>query len=238
MNRLLDRLQRTAPRLLRGGLAVLAVSFLLGLVWTGGVPAAILGWTAAAGTVVGLVGAAGILAPGRDIDGPARAVHPPVSGRWLAINSPASAVPSHGTRGYRQSHAIDLIHEPAAGSGPERPAPGVGPGMHPPQDYPAFGAPVLSMVSGTVVLVRARDHRSRSRVWSLLYLYAEDAPATSPEPAGWSANHVVVDACDGCYALVTHLQRGSALGQPVHAGQPLARCGNSGNSSSPRGCLA
>lgn len=49
-------------------------------------------------------------------------------------------------------------------------------------------------------------------------------------------NHLVLDLGDGTYAAYAHLQRGSLIvreGDRVRAGQPIARCGNSGNSSEP-----
>jgi murein DD-endopeptidase MepM/ murein hydrolase activator NlpD len=45
-------------------------------------------------------------------------------------------------------------------------------------------------------------------------------------------NYVVVDLGDGVYLLLAHLERGSisvSIGQPIQEGDPLARCGNSGN---------
>ncbi len=49
-------------------------------------------------------------------------------------------------------------------------------------------------------------------------------------------NHVVLDLGDGVHAVYAHVRRGSlrvAAGDVVAAGQPLAECGNSGNSSEP-----
>ena len=49
-------------------------------------------------------------------------------------------------------------------------------------------------------------------------------------------NHVILGLGNGTYAAYAHLQRGSLTvreGDSVHAGQPLARCGNSGDSSEP-----
>jgi murein DD-endopeptidase MepM/ murein hydrolase activator NlpD len=49
-------------------------------------------------------------------------------------------------------------------------------------------------------------------------------------------NHVILDLGDGTYALYAHLRRGSLTvreGDRVTVGQPLARCGNSGNSTEP-----
>lgn len=45
-------------------------------------------------------------------DRPAVEVGPPVTGRWTALNSPADKVPSHGTHGYGQTYAIDIVAEP------------------------------------------------------------------------------------------------------------------------------
>lgn len=51
-------------------------------------------------------------------DRPAVEVGPPVTGRWTALNSPADKVPSHGTHGYGQTYAIDIVAEPEEGSRP------------------------------------------------------------------------------------------------------------------------
>lgn len=161
-------------------------------------------------------------------------VHSPVRGRWLALNSPTSKVPSHGVRAYGQAYAIDLLYEP---DGVARPQFG-GPGMRPPTDYPAFGQPVLAMISGTVVRACGwrRDHRSRSNAVGLMYLVLEGMFRELGGPGFIVGNHVVIRGHDGEYALLAHLQRGSVrvgVGQRVEAGQPIARCGNSGNSTEP-----
>lgn len=171
----------------------------------------------------------------------------PVTGRWLAMNSPATKVPSHGVRLYGQAYAIDLAFEPEtaeAGTGEAgtgelgRPEFGDGPAMRPPEDYPAFGQPVRAMVAGTVVRVddRQRDHRARSSVGAVFYLLAEGALRELGGPRRVVGNHVVIDAGDGVFALLAHLRRGSAtvrVGDVVTAGQTVGRCGNSGNSSEP-----
>lgn len=46
----------------------------------------------------------------------------------------------------------------------------------------------------------------------------------------------MIQTGSGVYALIAHLKRGSVLvraGEVVNAGQQVARCGNSGNSSEP-----
>ena len=51
-----------------------------------------------------------------------------------------------------------------------------------------------------------------------------------------AGNHIVMDIGDGHYVMMAHLRKGSALvvsGDVVRAGQPIANCGNSGNTSQP-----
>ncbi|AZQ35822.1 M23 family metallopeptidase [Streptomyces cyaneochromogenes] len=164
-------------------------------------------------------------------------VDPPVTGRWSALNSPADRTPSHGTHAYGQTYAIDVVAEPE---------PGARPGFRPlwplarrNGDFPAFGAPLLAVADATVVRVVGdqRDHLSRTSLPALLYLMTVEASVR--DLAGVKrivGNHVVLDLGDGTFALYAHLQRGSLTvreGGRVTAGQQLARCGNSGNSTEP-----
>jgi murein DD-endopeptidase MepM/ murein hydrolase activator NlpD len=51
-----------------------------------------------------------------------------------------------------------------------------------------------------------------------------------------TGNRLVLDLGDGVYAMLAHLQQHSvtvAVGDRVTASQPIARCGNTGNSSEP-----
>jgi hypothetical protein len=162
-------------------------------------------------------------------------VRSPVGGRWLGMNSPASKIPSHGVRAYGQAYAIDLVHEPLDA---DRPVFGAGPAMRPPQDYPAFGQPVSSMIDGVVVSASdwRRDHRSRSTMPAVVYMMIEGAVREIGGTGFILGNHVTVSGADGVFATVAHLQRGSvtvAVGDTVHAGQQIGRCGNSGNTSEP-----
>jgi hypothetical protein len=163
----------------------------------------------------------------------------PVSGRWLAVNSPADNVPSHGTRGYGQAYAIDLVYQPdptVTWQGVHR-----WPPARRPETFPAFGQPILAPADGVVVAASGwqRDHWSRNSPLGLVYLIVE---GLLREVLGLFTghfvlgNHVVLDLGDGTYAALAHLKRGSLLvrpGQRVRAGEQLAECGNSGNSSEP-----
>ncbi|MEU0223442.1 M23 family metallopeptidase [Streptomyces sp. NPDC006284] len=164
-------------------------------------------------------------------------VGPPVTGRWSALNSPANRTPSHGVHAYGQTYAIDLVAEPE---------PGARPGFRllwPParrnRDFPAFGAPLHAVADGTVVRTDdgQRDHLSRTSLPALLYLMLVEGSVR--EMGGVRrivGNHLVLDLGDGTYALYAHVRRGSFAvreGERVRAGQVLARCGNSGNSTEP-----
>ncbi|TFV61773.1 M23 family metallopeptidase [Geodermatophilus sp. DF01-2] len=167
---------------------------------------------------------------------PATVVEPPVRGPWRALNSPATRVPSHGTHGLGQTHAIDLLLDPTDGS---RPRFGSGPQWRAAAEYPAFGRPVHAPLTGTVVRAhdRRRDHRARSGWLSLAYLLLAEGFVRQVAGTRWMVgNHVVVEAPDGTCAVLAHLRRGSLRVRPgdrVTAGQQVAECGNSGNSSEP-----
>ncbi|MFJ8539088.1 M23 family metallopeptidase [Streptomyces sp. NPDC093591] len=164
-------------------------------------------------------------------------VAPPVTGRWTALNSPADRTPSHGTHAYGQTFAIDVVAEPE---------PGARPGFRPlwplarrNSAFPAFGAPLLAVADATVVRASdgQRDHLSRTSLPALLYLMLVEASVRDLLGAKRIVgNHVILDLGDGTYALYAHLRRGSLTvreGDRVTVGQPLAHCGNSGNSTEP-----
>ena len=161
-------------------------------------------------------------------------VAPPVVGRWLALNSPATAVPSHGTSAYGQTFAIDLVAVPGDRLRPEF----GGETFRPAAAYPAFGAPVTAMIDGIVVRASGwqRDHRARSNLVGFGYLLVEGMLRQLAGPTLIVGNHVVIRGDDGRFAVVAHLRRGSLTvraGDRVRAGDLLGTCGNSGNSSEP-----
>lgn len=181
---------------------------------------------------------------------PAVEVEPPVSGRWTALNSPADKVPSHGMHAYGQTYAIDIVAEPEPEPEPEPGLEGERASSRPEfrrlwpvalrnHRFPGFGAPLLAVADGTVVYAAhgRRDHLSRNSLPALVYLVLIEASVRDVlGPGSVVGNHLVLDLGDGTYAMYAHLRRGSLrvrVGEAVRAGQQLAECGNSGNSTEP-----
>ena len=163
----------------------------------------------------------------------------PFTGRWLVGSSPARQVPSHGTHMFGVGYAIDFI----AVDERNHTSPTVSWrtffATEPPEIFNAFGQPVLSPVSGTVVSVHDSepDHEARRSLVTLLpYMLGQTSRIRSGVGA-IAGNHIII-APDGSNAFIAivHLQFGSiraVQGQRVSEGQHLANCGNSGNSTQP-----
>ncbi|HMR49721.1 MAG TPA: M23 family metallopeptidase [Arachnia sp.] len=159
----------------------------------------------------------------------------PFSGHWLVQNSPANRVPSHGTRRFATSYAIDFV--PVDEN--ERTAPiTLGSLLRPkqPERFPGFGRPILAPVEGVIVAAHDSepDHAAYRGLSSIGYALTQHRRAA----AGWIAlagNHVFIESGEIVVALC-HLRQGSIEVQPgqhVRPGDVLARCGNSGNSTEP-----
>ncbi|MGP4026486.1 M23 family metallopeptidase [Actinomadura sp. 3N407] len=171
------------------------------------------------------------------------AVRTPVRGRWVAVNSPADKVPSHGTHELGQTYAIDLVYapDPAEVWQPLRRWPLAAR----PETFPAFGQEIVAPADGVVVQASGwqRDHWSRNSWPAFLYLLVEGALfrqllsfMTLSSGRFIIGNSVVLDLGDGVYAVFAHVRRGSVRvkkGDRVRAGDVLGEVGNSGNSSEP-----
>jgi murein DD-endopeptidase MepM/ murein hydrolase activator NlpD len=158
---------------------------------------------------------------------------------WVAVNSPADRIPSHGTDMLGQRYAFDLIrvdrrpglHWHPAGSARTLLA-GV-----PTEECYAWGAPVHAPFDSEVV--RATDGiAERHRVHPLRELLAvlwnglTFTPARLPAVLG---NHVVLQR-GGLFAAFAHLAPGSVTvreGQQARIGDVIGRVGHTGNSTSP-----
>ena len=162
----------------------------------------------------------------------------PFVGRWMARNSPARRVPSHGTDLFGSTYAIDLIGVDERG----RSAPWgwrAAAATEPPERFAGFGRTLLSPVAGRVAAVHDLevDHAAyRSAPAGLTFLLGQGRRARSGA-IGIAGNHVVIAASEhGPFVLLAHLRQGSARVRPgdrVAAGQPVGECGNSGNSIQP-----
>ena len=88
-------------------------------------------------------------------------------------------------------------------------------------DYFAWNRPILAPAPGTVIAVR------------------NDIPDNTPgtmRPEVALGNFVLLDFGNHEYGVLAHLRRGTVAvkpGQTVRTGDPLGKCGNSGNSSEP-----
>ena len=159
----------------------------------------------------------------------------PFRGDWLVQNSPANRVPSHGTWLFATSHAIDFVPVGADGRSARVTASSM---VRPeaPQRFVGFGRSVLAPVSGIVVAAHDEepDHAAYRGLPSVGYALTQRRRAAG----GWAAlagNHVLIESA-GVVVALCHLQQGSLLvepGQRVAVGDPVGRCGNSGNSTEP-----
>ena len=161
----------------------------------------------------------------------------PFTGRWIVQNSPARRVPSHGTTLMGTSYAIDFVGVDER----RRTAPlrdwRTYLATEPPERFYAYGRPILAPCDGTVVGVHDGevDHVARRSQLALVPYALGQAGRIRQGPAAVAGNHVTLRH-GGVFVTLVHLRRGSLLvdvGDAVIAGQQVAECGNSGNSTEP-----
>jgi hypothetical protein len=163
----------------------------------------------------------------------------PFRGRWLTQNSPARRVPSHGVDVLGERYAIDFVavddrHRTAAVRDWRTYL-----GTEPPERFGAFGQPILAPADGTVVEVHdgEPDHEARRSQLALVPYALGQAGRLRRGVAAVAGNHVTIAlAGDTVFVALAHLRAGSLrvqVGQQVVEGEPVAECGNSGNSTQP-----
>jgi len=163
----------------------------------------------------------------------------PFAGRWLARNSPARRIPSHGTDLLGERYAIDFIGVDERGRSAAVRDWGTLFGTEPAGRFVGFGRPILAPADGTVVATHdgEPDHAARRSQLSLVpYALGQATRLRAGVPA-IAGNYLVIALADGAgFVALVHLRSGSvrvAAGDGVRVGQPLAQCGNSGNSTRP-----
>ncbi|MGZ8761200.1 MAG: M23 family metallopeptidase [Aeromicrobium sp.] len=163
----------------------------------------------------------------------------PFEGRWLARNSPARRVPSHGTDLLGGRYAIDFIGVDHRHRTADRRDWRTILATEPVERFFAYGRPILAPAHGIVVQVHDGeiDHVGR-RSQLTLVPYALGQPARLRQGVAAIAGNYLIIALrhSGAFVALAHLRSGSirvAVGEEVPAGQHVANCGNSGNSTQP-----
>jgi murein DD-endopeptidase MepM/ murein hydrolase activator NlpD len=171
----------------------------------------------------------------------ARVVEFPLRGEWMAVQTPATRIPSHGTDMLAQRYAFDLIRFDPRPGAPYHPAGGPRALLFgvPTREAHGWGEPVHAPLDG--VVVAATDgvpERQRIHPLREVFLATRNAVMFRPTPehvARLLGNHVIL-AADGVYAGFAHFTTGSVAvepGQHVRAGDMLGRVGHTGNSTAP-----
>jgi hypothetical protein len=142
------------------------------------------------------------------------AVEPPLAGEWAMLAGGRSTLLSHHFLVPMVSNGVDFMRLDEEGRGYR--------GDRTREEaWYGFGEPVLAPADGTVVGV-SDVH--------------PDAPVGNVGQTPGQGNHIVLDIGSGRYAVLAHLQRGSARvgeGERVRVGEQIAAVGDSGNSLAP-----
>ena len=141
------------------------------------------------------------------------ALSPPFAGSWVVVQGGRSSLVNHHVPVQSQRHALDLGRvvngQNCQGDRGVR------------SNYASWDAPLFAPADGRVVA--AVDD-------------LEDNEIGGTDRAHPAGNHLIIELAPERFVLLAHLRQGSLLvktGQPVKAGQPVARCGNSGNTTEP-----
>lgn len=163
----------------------------------------------------------------------------PFTHRWAVQNSPARRVPSHGTDLMGLRYSIDFV----AVDDHHRTAPvrdwRTLLATEPPDRFFAYGRPILAPCDGVVVDVHdgEADHAARRSQLTLVPYALGQAGRLRQGVAAVAGNYVTIThGAGGTFVTLVHLREGSIrvqVGDQVAAGQQIAECGNSGNSTQP-----
>ncbi len=163
----------------------------------------------------------------------------PFAGLWLARNSPARRVPSHGTDLLGERYAIDFVGVDHRRRTADRRDWRTVLATEPAERFFAFGRPILAPADGIVVDVHDGeiDHAARRSQLSLVPYAFGQAARLRQGVGAIAGNYLIIALRDsGAFVALVHLRAGSlavAVGEGVRTGQRVADCGNSGNSTQP-----
>lgn len=171
----------------------------------------------------------------------ARIVELPLRGEWVAVHTPASRIPSHGTDILGQRFAFDLIRfDPRPGTRyhPTGGARALLFGTRT-RDSHGWGEPILAPLDGEVVVASdGVTERERIHVVRELAHVMWNSLTFRPTREGLRrlvGNHVILRHGDD-YTAYAHMTTGSVAvraGQAVRVGDVLGRVGHTGNSTAP-----
>lgn len=163
----------------------------------------------------------------------------PFEGRWVTQNSPARRVPSHGTDLLGGRYAIDFVGVDDRRRTANRRDWRTLLSSEPVERFFAYGRPILAPADGIVVQVHDGeiDHVGRRSQLTLVPYMLGQPARLRQGMAAIAGNYLIVALRQsGAFVALAHLRTGSirvAIGEEVTAGQPVADCGNSGNSTQP-----
>jgi murein DD-endopeptidase MepM/ murein hydrolase activator NlpD len=156
----------------------------------------------------------------------------------MAQNSPARRVPSHGTHLFATTYAMDFIAVRGRRTATRRDWRTLL-ATEPVDRFYAFGQPILAPAAGRVVSVNdgEADHEARRSQPALVAYAVTQAGRVRAGAGAIAGNHVILELeGGGGFVVLAHFRAGSIEvreGESVVAGQQLASCGNSGNSTQP-----
>jgi hypothetical protein len=162
----------------------------------------------------------------------------PFRGTWRARNSPARAVPSHGTHLFATTYAMDFVAVRGRRTATVRDWRALL-STEPVDRFFAFGQPILAPAAGRVVSVHdgEEDHVARRSPLAQVPYALTQAARVRGGAGAIAGNHVILELTEcGAYVVLAHLRAGSVRvgeGESVAVGQEVGACGNSGNSTQP-----
>jgi hypothetical protein len=169
---------------------------------------------------------------------PTHSIGFPLSGEWVAVNTPAERIPSHGTDFFGQRYAFDFVRLNAKGTGfSSRSVFRQFAFFVHASDFLAWNEPVFAAFNGRVVAAGDGwpDRMIINALWQVIRATLIQG---RPEPSDLRSllgNYLLIEGEPGV-ALYAHLRKGTVLaqlGQLVQGGERLGSVGNSGNSTMP-----